>query len=325
VKLRPYVGRLDDGSEIYRYIVTELSSIFSEPIFHVTQLGKKVLKYADEKTGISVVGKLLHLEADSKEFENLKKLESLGLCEGHYRVIRPLGSRKEISLSLLSPFVPGEDLDYYLEAALLEGGSLLLKEKLQNLSALLIRLHGIENEGPYFYEFERSYVRKIVLKLQKDGILSLDEGRYFLKLFDLWIESFLRFKRKKAILHGDVTPTNFIFPGEGEIVAIDLERMRMGDPIYDLGFVCAEIKHAFLWRRGDWFSSEPYIRAFLEFYCEKKEDSQRSFEEITRDLPFFMAICELRIARNEYLESSYRRRLCEEARKCLFSGLSVLF
>jgi aminoglycoside phosphotransferase (APT) family kinase protein len=179
--------------------------------------------------------------------------------------------------------------------------------------------------GPCSYEFERSYAAKVVLQLERKGTISREESVHFLGLFELWIDSLLRLKRKKAILHGDVTPTNFIFPGEGEIVAIDLERMRMGDPIYDLGFVCAEIKHAFLWRRGDWFSSEPYIRAFLEFYCEKKEDSQRSFEEITRDLPFFMAICELRIARNEYLESSYRRRLCEEARRCLFSGLSVLF
>ena len=42
---------------------------------------------------------------------------------------------------------------------------------------------------------------------------------------------------------------------------------------------------------------------------------------VTRRLPFFMALTELRIARNEWLSWQHRRRLAREARACLDWGL----
>ena len=44
-------------------------------------------------------------------------------------------------------------------------------------------------------------------------------------------------------------PTNFIFTERGDVVAIDLERMKNADAVFDIGMVCG-IKHAFFWRQA---------------------------------------------------------------------------
>jgi len=87
--------------------------------------------------------------------------------------------------------------------------------------------------------------------------------------------------------------------------------------------VCGEIKHAYFWRTGNPYEAEPFIRHFFESYSSHFIDGDKAFHEITMRNPLYMAMTELRIARNEYLDLNYRKRLTHEARKCLEWGLKL--
>jgi aminoglycoside phosphotransferase (APT) family kinase protein len=128
---------------------------------------------------------------------------------------------------------------------------------------------------------------------------------------------------KSVIVHGDASPTNFIFTERGDVVAIDLERMKNGDMLFDAGMICGELKHAFMWRTGNPYEAEPFIRRFLKKYSSHFHDHRKVFREITLRNPFYMAMAELRIARNDYLHWNYRKWLAHEALKCLKWGLRL--
>jgi aminoglycoside phosphotransferase (APT) family kinase protein len=126
---------------------------------------------------------------------------------------------------------------------------------------------------------------------------------------------------KTVLVHGDATPTNFVFLSNGAVAAIDLEMMKRADPVFDLGMVCGEIKHAFLWRNSSTSMSEPFIEVFLRSYSAEAADPTTVFREITKRLPYFMGLTELRIARNRCLTVEYRRLLAREAIACLQDGI----
>lgn len=63
------------------------------------------------------------------------------------------------------------------------------------------------------------------------------------------------------------------------------------------------------------------VRHFLKKCTANFPSPRGAFREITRRLPFYMALTELRIARNDWLDWNYRRRLVWEAHECLLYGL----
>src|SRR5665648_668018 len=80
-----------------------------------------------------------------------------------------------------------------------------------------------------------------------------------------WEERFQDFPDRQVLIHGDATPTNFLFPN-GRAVALDLERLRVGDRLWDLSWVAGELKHAWGWRTADFSGSEAGIRHFFRMY-----------------------------------------------------------
>ena len=120
-----------------------------------------------------------------------------------------------------------------------------------------------------------------------------------------------------VLVHGDATPTNFIFHPEDGVTAIDLERMHTADCVYDVGMLAAELKHHFAWRQLRADAAEPFISHFFHAYCEKFPNPQEAFRDITKRNRFYMALGELRIARNPWLIRPHRLWLIEEAMRCL--------
>jgi aminoglycoside phosphotransferase (APT) family kinase protein len=120
-----------------------------------------------------------------------------------------------------------------------------------------------------------------------------------------------------VLIHGDATPTNFIFHPEDGVTAIDLERMRPADRVHDVGVLMAELKHHFAWRTRRADAAEPFIGYFLRSYCDDFPDPESTFDAVTRRNQFYMALGELRIARNEWLNWEHRKWLVDEARRCL--------
>jgi aminoglycoside phosphotransferase (APT) family kinase protein len=118
-------------------------------------------------------------------------------------------------------------------------------------------------------------------------------------------------------LHGDATPANFLFGHGMDVAAIDLERMKRGDRMFDVGRVAGELQHAFMRDSGDWRNAEPFIGHFLWEYSCHFPDREQAFESITGRVPYYMALNLLRIARNGYIGQDYGGRLVSRAKKLL--------
>jgi aminoglycoside phosphotransferase (APT) family kinase protein len=73
---------------------------------------------------------------------------------------------------------------------------------------------------------------------------------------------------RQVFVHGDATPSNFLF-GEGlSVMAIDLERMRRADRVFDLGRIAGELQHFYMQATGNKYVAEPFISHFLwEYAC----------------------------------------------------------
>lgn len=325
-----YLGTLDRADPLYG-ILTGAVRGGRDPVFHVERLSAHhlVYRYVDSLTGLAVVGKFFHLaERDEAkraringEYRNLVRVRALGLSAPPCRAVRPLCREERIGLAVAEEFVRGRDLDHYLRRAAHAGAGADLETALSRLAMFLFLLHDRSGSGRLVPSGEPgAYFTRVVGQLSRRGVLAAEAMPAVLRLRDRWLEQ-PDMTAEEVLVHGDATPTNFLFPDDGGIVAIDLERARWTDRVYDLGMVCGELKHAFLWRTGNKYAAEPFIRRFLEQYSRQFADPGRAFAAITRRLPYYMGMTELRIARNGWLDWEYRKRLAHEAYLCLRHGL----
>ena len=82
-------------------------------------------------------------------------------------------------------------------------------------------------------------------------------------------------------------------------MALDLERLRAADRLWDLSWVAGELKHAWAWRTGHAAAAaEPAIGHFFTAYLGSQPDNPDLAERLYLLNPFYMALAELRIARN---------------------------
>lgn len=330
---RPYLGKLDCTDPLYEILTSYVCPGISDPHFHVNRMSsRRVYKYTEEKTRVAIVGKFFNLDDPRQErilrikgeYDNLQKIRAYGFDTFPHYVVRPIARDERIGLALIEEYIDGRNLDYYLKRAIYGGDNLSLNTGLSRLARFLYALHArTVRKDRADLDYVSAYFRKVICKLLRQGVISQDDERAYLKLVDKWLDRSLLQKARGVIVHGDATPTNFIFTLKGDVVAIDLERMRNGDMAYDVGMVCGELKHAFMWRTGNPFASEPFINHFLRMYANHFGDAGKAFRNITFRNPFYMALTELRIARNDYLDWSYRKRLAHEARSCLKWGLRL--
>jgi aminoglycoside phosphotransferase (APT) family kinase protein len=160
------------------------------------------------------------------------------------------------------------------------------------------------------------YLAKLQQHLQHQGLLSTGDYDILEREGQSWQERLNLYPDRLVLIHGDATPTNFLFADQ-TAVALDVERMRVGDRLWDLSWVAGELKHAWGWRRGNWQGSEGAIGHFFRAYFHCLPANEQLAERIFRLNPFYMALAELRIARNSYLSWAYRRELVFEALRCM--------
>jgi len=291
---------------------------------------KPVCLFLEKKTNIMVVGKLFKwgavpleeawLEAN-KEYSNLKLLRQQLEMDGDTdRVVAPLGKKRELSALLVTEMVPGQTLDYYITQAIFERQHKELFQSLRHLARFFLKLHeSAKTDRPLSPELPRLYLNTLLDSLSGellDSSKRLEIEKYTSRW---WGEEKVFALDKETIVHGDATPTNFLFDKE-RVTAIDLESMKWADRCWDLGFIAAELKHHFMWRMGDGLAAEPFIGHFLWEYAVNYGDNY-FFEIITRRLPLYMALGLLRIARNLYVGDAHRESLILEAKRCLKYGL----
>ena len=284
---------------------------------------RPVYLFRENQRQLSVVGKPYefggtpgdHAWAHAeREFDNLKLLrEQYGMGDDNLQVVRPLGKNNFLSSMVMVGFAPGKPLEHYICKAIYDRQGQRLYDKLGNLASFFRKLH--YNTGAprqVSLNLPQWYLDRVLDSLSQWS-LSRWERQSIEQMAGDWWRRGEMFTDNEVIVHGDATPTNFLFEND-RVTAIDLEKMKWADRCWDLGFVAAELKHHFLWRTGSGAGAEPFIGHFLWQYAGLDENF---FHRITHRLPLFMSLGLLRIARNSWLGDSYRRMLVREASVCL--------
>ena len=233
---------------------------------------------------------------------------------------RLVGQAPGVRLGLLLEGLPGPDLDFFLAEAAQGRGLVECRRRLARLAELLAFFHTRpQTLQPVSPQPVLAYFQKLQNQLQAQGLLSSEEGDFFAAESRAWERRFGAYTDFQVLLHGDATPTNFLFP-EGRAVALDLERLRPGDRLFDLSWVAGELRHAWGWRGRDFCDSEAAIQSFFQAYLEALPADDILSQRILALNPLYMALAELRVARNSYLSWEYRRALVAEAGRCLSCG-----
>ena len=252
------------------------------------------------------------------EFSNLCLTREKGFSDYPNRIVRPLSKSEQIDCLLVEDFVRGHDLDYYISKAAFDGQHERLLRKLTLLGHFLSFLHR-QTAADHSVHFKESstYFRLTIEAMIHQEVIDGTMAAAFEQLITEW-EGMGEMTQDEAVLvHGDATPTNFFFHPEDGITAIDLERMRLADRVFDIGFLAAELKHHFALRICHAEVAERFIDHFLHAYCEGFSDPNAVFGKISGRNPFYMALGEIRIARNSWLPQKHRVWLIEEALRCL--------
>jgi aminoglycoside phosphotransferase len=288
---------------------------------------RQVLRFTFPQ-GDAVVGKFFaayppQISADlslAREYANYRQLPVLGLPNGQGLTPRLLGRWPQASLGLLLEAIPGPDLDHLIQKACLHGEPTLLFRGLEKLAHLLAVFHSSPVPAlPVSPAPALTYLDKVMGQLQQTGVLTREDLQGLTQELAWWEARFRDFTDVQVLVHGDATPTNFLFRN-GRAVALDLEKLGVGDRLWDLSWVAGELKHAWGWRLQNLNGAEAAIGHFFWAYQTAAEVPSPLTDRLYALNPFYMALAELRIARNPYLSFDYRRELVAEARRCMAGG-----
>jgi hypothetical protein len=293
-----------------------------QPAYRAFRLSgsNEVYAYQEKSSGAKVICKFYgsRFGGACKEYEGLKMLRRYKLVGSPHHVIRPLGLSRNINGVLAVEYYAGEQFSHAIERATRHRDDDHLYWRLKALAYFLATQHNwTANGATVDFDPDCRYFDKVLGRLKDAGRIGQWDVDELAWLRDLWRERPRMWQDRQVWLHGDATPANFLF-GQGlDVAAIDLERMKRGDRMFDVGRVAGELQHAFMSAVGDWRCAEPFIGHFLWEYSCHFPDRQRTFESITARLPFYMALNLLRIARNGYIDPDFGGRLVGQAKVLL--------
>jgi aminoglycoside phosphotransferase len=326
---KQYLGHLSSHDPLHPYLVHEVlpqmgvqNGAADFRVFSIKD--SKVYLYEERHSRTQVVGKFFvsggndTAEATQRmrqEFDNLRFLRGYGLAGYPHQVVRPLGTNAWLNSVLVEEYSEGVPLSAFVNGAIYQGQSQMLFEKLTALAYFLATLHNrtANGQGVDFHQ-DCGYLDRLVRKLQIKQVIGAADANELYWLRDLWREKPRMWEDNQVIVHGDATPSNLLFGRGLSVIAIDLERMKRADRVFDLGRIAGELQHSFLQASGNQHAAEPFIGHFLWEYACHFPDRDRAFRSITGRLPFQMALTLLRIARNSWVSALQRRRLVEEAK-----------
>ncbi len=280
----------------------------------------KVYLYEETYSRAQIVGKFFANGNEGprrmqQEFDNLELLRGFGLSNDPHCVVRPLGANIWIDSVLVEEFCGGSSLSSVIGDAIYQHKEARLYAKLTALAYFLATLHNRTANG-HGVDFSQdcSYLDRLVGKLRSKHFVAAGEAEEMYWLRDRWREQPRMWEDRQVLVHGDATPSNFLFGNGLNVVAIDLERMKRADRVFDVGRIAGELQHFFLQALGNKYAAEPFIGHFLWEYACHFPDRERAFRSINGRVPFQMALTLLRISRNSWIAPAHRKRLIEEAK-----------
>jgi aminoglycoside phosphotransferase (APT) family kinase protein len=288
-----------------------------------------VYLYEDRNTGSKVIGKFF-LSSRKKnaakaathlthEFDNLCMMRDYGMT-GHHHVVKPLGRHYSMNALLVTEYSEGQLLSEVILGAIHRGDHDKLYQKLTALAYFLSSFHNRTaiGVGVDFHE-DCGYMDRLISKLRDIQAIGWDETHELYWLRDQWRNQARMWEDQKVLVHGDATPDNFMFGNGLEVIAFDLERTKRADRVFDTGRIAGELKHFFMRATGNRHAADPFIGHFLWEYSCHFPNRESAFRSVSGRTPFHIGITLLRIARNNWIDAEYRRRLINEAKECLRS------
>jgi Phosphotransferase enzyme family len=330
-----YVGRVavDDPLHlILRRLVDERTAVDHPRSFDAFRLGgsNEVYGYEERGSGVKLVCKFFGKRfgwdrqraawTADREFHCYKQLRRYALVGSPHHVIRPLALEREINCVLVLEYYGGEQLSRAIDGAVHCGDDERLYTRLTALGFYLATQHNrTANGAPVDFADDCAYLDRQLAILRGIGRIGLWDEDEFHWLSALWRMRERMWADQQVWLHGDATPANFLFGDGMDVGAIDLERMKRGDRMFDVGRVAGELQHAFLLGTGDAARAEPFIGHFLWEYACHFPDRDAAFASITSRVPYYMALNLLRVARNDYISREHGGRLVAQAKELLRS------
>lgn len=323
---------LDDPLYAYvrAHIEPQLGFVGKSSGYRVYQFShaSSVYLYEEKRRQARFIGKffktpLSHVSPDAlnpaeNEYRNLVFLRSLGFDHPPHYVVRPLGCAPDINNFLALEYLPAESLDSIILAAIYQGGRQRLFRKLSALAHFLATLHNrTARYETVNFDAVLVYLERVLRTHRAKRDMSEATAWMFSALGQRWRNRACMWEDRSVLVHGDATPPNFLFGSGKNVMAIDLERMQWADRLFDVGRLCGELKHFFLRASNDKNAAEPFIGHFLWEYAHHFPDHERTFAAITQRVPFYLGLTLLRIARNRWVDNSYRTRLLSTAKTIL--------
>ena len=326
-----YLGRLPDSDPLYGYlrheIMPQLGSDGSEGFrVYSSRSSHAVYIYEDRKTGVRVVGKFFHTPGETdfetakrkmyREFNNIHEFRKyMGDC--HYTA-RALGCNENLNCLLAVEYCYGQSLDSVIQQAVYQHDDALLYGKLTALAGFLAHVHN-HSAQPVMVDFQKICRYFDTVTGHLESFTGWEEAEYLRTLGNRYRNNPLMYQDQEVLVHGDATPANFFFGDGMYVITFDLERMQRSDRLFDVGRIAGELQHFFLTHTGNKYAAEPFIGHFFWHYAGYFPDQKSAFDSITSRLPFYIGMNLLRIARNNYLDANYRRKLIFEAKQALES------
>lgn len=287
--------------------------------WEVARLSAAAHIYRERATGWAVVAKFhaaktgadAHRHAE-RELRVTEQARAAGLSSGPFRAQQVLGMWRGV---LLLEYVDGLTLEDTIAVRRHRPGELL--PALEGAVRLLATLHtnGTRPDTPPDFRREAGYAHKLVNQLARWGVLqdnpTICDGLAF--LIDRWANRQLMHNYTPAIIHGDATTTNFVFPWQNGVVAIDWERLKVADPAADLGRLVAEVGHSIRRHGGSSEEAEPLVAHLIASYNQARQTTPEVEASLRQRVTFYRAASTLRIARNGWLSRLERTALIAEA------------
>jgi aminoglycoside phosphotransferase (APT) family kinase protein len=330
---KQYVGHLPSHDPLHHYlqydILLQLGLNNHPTTFRVFRMdgSKEVYLYEEKHSNVRVIGKFYagkgHVTSHraekhrrmEQEFHNLHLMRTYGLVGYPHHVVRPLGCNSWLNSLLVEEHCDGQSLSKVITDAIFYRKPDRLYSKLTALAYFLATFHNrtANGYGVNFHE-DCAFFDHQVRDLSNKQFIHWDAVRELSWLRDRWREQPRMWEDQQVLVHGDATPSNFLFGHGLSVIGIDLESMKRADRVFDIGRITGELQHFFLQITGNKYAAEPFIGHFLWEYACHFPDRYSAFRSICRRQPFQMGLTLLRIARNSWLNHDYRRRLIEEAK-----------
>ncbi len=286
--------------------------------WEVARLSSAAYLYREVKTAWAVVAKFYAVKTHGsaqrharREFDCTQQARGVGLDVGEVRAPVPLGARQGV---LFLEYVDGLTLEGLIAVRRSRPGTLL--PGLEQAARLLARLHthGLRPDAAPDFDAAADYAHALIGDLTRHGVLEDDPitGAGLASQVERWRARPAMRQYVPTLNHGDATTSNFVFPWEGGVVAIDWERLEVADPAADLGRLMAEVLHSIKQHGGSVAEAVPDVEHLRDAYS-RAVPGHWDVAALVERARFYQASSLLRIARNGWVSRLDRTALVAQA------------